>query len=134
MDEYTAARLATTASGALIQAMMSDTWEPSRDRFAGILARGGEVAATRTAARLDTSRARIAGADEGAFDRVSALEEGRWAGRLEVELSRDPALAELIREFVAAVHAGLRIEAGAPAVVQQRPDPSGRAPASKRNP
>ncbi|WP_326563858.1 hypothetical protein [Micromonospora peucetia] len=105
MDDLSAAGLAAAASGALIQAMVSDVWLNVKGHAARILGRDGTESVARADRVLEDSRERVLTASPDRRDAASALEAARWEGRLQARLEDDPVFAVAIRELVAAVRA-----------------------------
>ena len=82
--------LASTGGSALVTAMVTDSWEGVRARFARLFGRGDAKQAEAAAGRLEQSRAvlaRLSGAD---LERARAEQEIIWRTRLGDLLEQDP--------------------------------------------
>jgi hypothetical protein len=111
------AALASTGGAALVTAMVTDGWEDVKGGFARLFGRGKARKAEAAAARLEQSRAALAGLSEGDLERARAEQEVVWRTRLGDLLEQDPAAEKELRTLVTAVQA---LVAGSAGPVQQR--------------
>ena len=104
--------LASTGGSALVTAMVTDSWEGVRGRFARLFGRGDAKQAGAAAGRLEQSRAeltRLSGAD---LERARAEQEIMWRTRLADLLEQDPSAEQDLRTLVAEVRAQVAGSAG----------------------
>jgi hypothetical protein len=106
------AALASTGSTALVTAMVTDGWEGVRSRFARLLGRGNAKETEAAAARLEQSRAGLAGLAGPGLERAQGEQEIAWRTRLADLLERDPGAAGELRALVAEVQAQVAGSAG----------------------
>jgi len=84
--------LARAAADALVSAMVTDSWEAMRRRFAAMI--GQEQ-------RMDAGRAKLAAMSGAARDRAVQEQAQAWTTRLRDALDDDPALAASLRALLA---------------------------------
>ena len=96
--------LASTGGTALVTAMVTDSWEGMKARFARLFGRG-DTAAGAAAGRLEQSRAALAGLSGPDLERARAEQEIIWRTRLGDLLEQDPAAEQELRALVAEVQA-----------------------------
>jgi hypothetical protein len=102
----TLATLASTGGTALVTAMVTDSWEALRSKFARLLGRGDARAEAAMLARLDESRTALASAAAvGDSERIRPELEAAWRIRLEDLLERDSEVAEELCALVAEAQA-----------------------------
>ncbi len=104
--------LASTGGTALVTAMVTDSWEGVKARFARLFGRGDAKQAEVAAGRLEQSRAeltRLSGAD---LERARAEQEIMWRTRLGDLLEQDPLAEQELRTLVAEVQAQVAGSAG----------------------
>jgi hypothetical protein len=101
----TLAALASTGGTALVTAMVTDGWEGVRARFARLFGRGDAKQAEAAAARLDQSRAALAGLSGPDLERAQAEQQVIWRARLGELLEQDPAAEAEVRSVVDEVRA-----------------------------
>jgi hypothetical protein len=104
--------LASMGGSALVAAMVTDSWEGVRARFARLFGRGDAKQAEAAAGRLEQSRAvlaRLSGAD---LERARAEQEIVWRTRLADLLEHDPSAEQELRVLVAEVQAQVVGSAG----------------------
>ena len=101
MDVAAIEALASTASTALVTAVVTDSWEKIRRKVATIFGRGKPDPQIERA--LDATHAKLATAAATDFDSVRADLASRWTGRFEDLLATYPdaeaELTALIREI-----------------------------------
>jgi hypothetical protein len=95
------AALAATGGNALVSAMVTDSWEGVRARFARLLGRGDPKATDEAAARLEHSRAALAGRSGTDLERAQAELEIAWRTRLGDLLESHPEAEDELRAVVA---------------------------------
>jgi hypothetical protein len=95
------AALAAAGGNALVSAMVSDSWEGVRGRFARLLGRGDPKATDEAAARLEDSRAVLAGRSGADLERARADLEIAWRTRLGDLLESHPEAEDELRAVVA---------------------------------
>jgi hypothetical protein len=99
------AALAGAGGNALVSAMVTDGWEGVKGRFARLLGRGNPTATSEVAARLEDSRAVLAGRSGAELERVQAEQEIAWRTRLADLLESHPEAEDELRAVVAEVQA-----------------------------
>jgi hypothetical protein len=104
--------LASTGGTALVTAMVTDSWEGMKARFARLFGRGDAGQAEVAAARLEQSRESLAGLSGADLDRARAEQEIVWRTRLGDLLEHDPAAEQELRALVAEVQAQVVGSAG----------------------
>jgi hypothetical protein len=85
--------------------MVTDGWEGVRDRFSRLMGRGDPKATEDAAARLENSRAVLAGQSGAALERAQAEQEIAWRTRLADLLESHPEAENELRAVVADVQA-----------------------------
>jgi len=95
------AALAAAGGNALVSAMVTDGWEGVRARFARLLGRGDPKATDEAAARLEDSRAVLAGQSGADLERAQAELEIAWRTRLADLLESHPEVEDELRAVVA---------------------------------
>ncbi len=113
--------LAATGGNAVITAMATDGWESFKGRIAQVFGRGQPDLAQATAARLDQSRAALAGLTGADLERVRTEQEVAWRTRLEDLLEQHPEAADELSALVA------EVKTGSTGTVQQRAEAYGQA-------
>jgi hypothetical protein len=106
------AALASAGGTALVAAMVTDGWEATKARFARLLGRGDTKRAEAAAARLEESRAALAGSPGRGLERARAEQEVAWRTRLADLLEHDPGAEGELRVLVAEVQAQVLGSAG----------------------
>jgi hypothetical protein len=104
--------LASTGGTALVTAMVTDGWEGVRARFARLFGRGDAKQAEAAAARLDQSRAVLAGLSGPDLERALAEQQAIWRASLGDLLEQDPAAEQEVRALVTEVQAQVTGSAG----------------------
>lgn len=95
------AALASTGGTALV----TDSWEEIKGRFARLLGRGDAEETQAAAARLEDSRAVLARASGPALVRAQALQQIAWQTRLADLLEQDPGAENELRALVTEIPA-----------------------------
>jgi hypothetical protein len=95
------AALASTGGTALV----TDSWEEIKGRFARLLGRGDAEETQAAAARLEESRAVLARASGPALVRAQALQQIAWQTRLADLLEQDPGAENELRALVTEIPA-----------------------------
>ena len=111
------AALASTGGTALVTAMVTDGRVDVKGGFTRLFGRGKAKEAEAAAARLEQSRAALAGLSGADLERAQAEQEVVWRTRLGDLLEQDPATETELRTLVTAVQAQV---AGSAGPVQQR--------------
>ncbi|MEE1754956.1 hypothetical protein [Streptomyces sp. SP18CS02] len=97
--------LATAGASALVQQMVSETWEQSRSRLAGFFARRAGADREAVGEELESVRTELlaAGASGDEEARREALAEARteWRARMRRELRATPDAADELRALLA---------------------------------
>jgi len=93
--------LASTGGTALVTAMVTDSWEGIRTRFARLIGRGNRAEVEATEARLDRSRAALEGLTGADLKRARAEQEIVWRTRLSDLLEEDPSAEAELRDVIA---------------------------------
>jgi hypothetical protein len=106
------AALASAGGTALVSAMVTDGWESVKERFARLLGRGDPQVVKDIAARLEASRALLAGRSGADLERTRAGQEIAWRSRLADLLEDHPEAEGLLRATVADVQAQVIGSAG----------------------
>jgi hypothetical protein len=104
--------LASTGGTALVTAMVTDSWEGLRARFARLFGRGDSGQAEVAAGRLEQSRAELASLAGADLERARAQQEIVWRTRLGDLLEQDPLAEQELRVLVAEVQAQVGGSAG----------------------
>lgn len=104
--------LASTGGSALVTAMVTDSWEGVRARFARLFGRGDAKHAEAAAGRLEQSRAVLTGLSGADLERARAEQEIVWRTRLADLLEHDPSAEQELRVLVAEVQAQVVGSAG----------------------
>lgn len=99
------AALASTGGTALVTAMVTDGWEDVKGKFSRLFGRGKVNEAEAAAARLEQSRAALAGLAGADLERTRAEQEVVWRTRLGDLLEQDPVAEQELRRLVTAVQA-----------------------------
>jgi hypothetical protein len=97
--------LVSTGGTALVTAMVTDGWEDLKGRFANLFGRGRTKETDAAAARLEQSRAALAGLSGPNLERARAEQEVVWRTRLGDLLEEDPGAEKELRALVAEVEA-----------------------------
>lgn len=97
------AALASTGGTALVTAMVTDSWEDVKGKFARLLSRGKAQEAEAVVARLEQSRAALAGLSGADLERARAEQEVVWRTRIGDLLEQDPPAEQELRRLVAEV-------------------------------
>lgn len=97
------ATLASTGGTALVTAMVTDSWEGVRARFARVIGRGRQVEIEAAEVRLEQSRAALKGLTGSALERAQAEQEIVWRTRLSEILEQDPGVGDKLRALIAEV-------------------------------
>ena len=97
--------LASTGGTALVTAMVTDSWEEIRGRFARLFGRGDAGQVKAAADRLEQSRAALAGLSDSDAERARAEQVVVWRTRLGDLLEQDPGVEQELRALVAEVQA-----------------------------
>jgi hypothetical protein len=108
--------LASAGGTALVTAMVTDSWEGAKARFARLLGRGDAAKAEAAVIRLEQSRAALAHVPSSDLEQVRAEQEVVWRTRLEDLLEQEPGVEQELRTLVAEVQAQV---AGAAGPVEQ---------------
>lgn len=95
------AELASAGGTALVTAMVTDSWEGIRVRFARVIGRGHTPAVEAVEAQLDKSRAVLAGLTGPDLDRARSEQEIVWQTRLKDLLEQNPSLEPELRDLIA---------------------------------
>ena len=106
------AALASTGGTAVVTAMVTDSWEGIKARFARLLGRGDAKETEAVAARLEQSRAVLVSASGAGLERVRTEQEIAWRTRLEDLLEHDPGAENELRTLAAEVQAQVIGSAG----------------------
>jgi hypothetical protein len=106
------AALASTGGSALVTAMVTDSWEGVRARFARLFGRGDAKQAEAAAGRLEQSRTVLARLSGPNLERARAEQEIVWRTRLGDLLEQDPSAEQELRTVVAEVQAQVVGSAG----------------------
>jgi hypothetical protein len=104
--------LASTGGTALVTAMVTDSWDGVKARFARLFGRDDAARAEATAGRLEQSRAALAGLPAPDLERARSEQEIVWRTRLGDLLDQDPAAEQELRTLVAEVQAQVAGSAG----------------------
>jgi hypothetical protein len=104
--------LASAGGTALVTAMVTDSWEGAKARFARLFGRGDGSRAEAAAGRLEQSRAALARLSGPDLERARTEQEIVWRTRLGDLLEHDPAAEEELRALVAEVQAQVAGSAG----------------------
>ena len=104
--------LAATGGTALVTAMVTDGWDSVRARVARLFGRGDAQQADAAAARLDQSRAALAGLSGPDLEQAQAEQQVIWRTRLGDLLEQHPAAEQEVRTVVADVQAQVTGSAG----------------------
>jgi hypothetical protein len=104
--------LASTGGTALVTAMVTDSWEGLRARFARLLGHGDARQMEEVAARLEEARATLTGFSGPDLERARAQQEIAWETRLADLLDRDPEAEGELRALVAEVDAQVARSSG----------------------
>ncbi len=99
------AALAAAGGNALVSAMVTDGWAGVRERFARLLGRGDPKATDDADARLEDSRAVLAGRSGADLERAQAEQEIGWRTRLADLLESHPEAEDELRAVVTEVQA-----------------------------
>lgn len=105
MLEEALAALASTGGTALVTAMVTDSWEGIRARFARMIGRGRPAEVEAAEARLEQSRAALKGLTGPDLERAQAEQQVVWRTRLSDLLEWNPALAADLRALITEVQA-----------------------------
>lgn len=97
--------LASTGGTALVTAMVTDSWEGVKARFTRLFGRGDAKQAEAAAARLEHSRAALAGLSDADLERAVAEQEVVWRTRLGDLLEQDPSVEHELRALIVDVQA-----------------------------
>lgn len=106
------AALASTGGTALVTAMVTDGWEDVKGKFARLFGGGKAREAEVAVARLEQSRAALAGLSGADLERTRAEQEVVWRTRLGDLLDQDPAVETELRKLVTEVQAQVAGSAG----------------------
>jgi hypothetical protein len=99
MDEDLIRIVATAAAGLLVRAMGTATWRAVRDRWSGVLGRGGDGEAA-VAERLEESADLLTAAEPAERERLTSEVEAEWRGELRAQLRSDPDLVEAVHSLL----------------------------------
>jgi hypothetical protein len=97
--------LASTGGTALVTAMVTDSWEGVKARFARLFGQGDAGQAEMAAGRLEQSRAELASLSGGDLERARSQQETAWRTRLGDLLEQDPSVEQELQILVADVQA-----------------------------
>jgi hypothetical protein len=97
--------LASTGGTALVTAMVTDSWEGVKARFARLFGQGDAGQAEMAAGRLEQSRAELASLSGGDLERARSQQEIAWRTRLGDLLEQDPSVERELQILVADVQA-----------------------------
>lgn len=92
--------LASTGGTALVTAMVTDSWEGIKARFARMIGRGNTAQVEAVEAQLEQSRAVLEGFTGQDLERAQAEQEIVWRTRLSDLLERDPGLETELRALI----------------------------------
>ena len=92
--------LASTGGTALVTAMVTDSWEGIKARFARLIGRGYTAEIETTEARLDQSRAALEGLTGPDLDRARVEQEIVWRTRLSDLLEKDASVEAVLRKLI----------------------------------
>ena len=95
--------LASTGGTALVTAMVTDSWEGVKARFARLFGRGDAGQAEVAAGRLEQSRAELTSLSGVDLERARVQQEIAWRTRLGDMLEQDPSVEQELRSLVAEV-------------------------------
>jgi len=95
------AELASVGGTALVTAMVTDSWEGIRARFARVIGRGHPTVVEAVEAQLDQSCAVLAGLTGPDLERARAEQGIVWQIRLKDLLEQSPGLAPELRDLIA---------------------------------
>lgn len=99
------AALATAGGTALVGAMVTDSWEGARKRFARLLGRGNDKETEAAANRLEKSRGILTGLSGADLEKAQAEQAVVWRTRLGDLLEDHPDVEGELRALVAEVQA-----------------------------
>jgi hypothetical protein len=105
MLEETLAALASAGGTALVKAMVTDSWDGIKTRFARMLGRGHPSEVEAVQARLEQSRAALGASTGQTVERVRAEQQIAWQTRLRDLLESDPSLEPELRNLVSEIQA-----------------------------
>jgi hypothetical protein len=111
------AALASTGGTALVTAMVTDSWEDIRARFARLIGRGHTAEMESAEARLDQSHAALEGLTGPELERALTELAIVWRTRLSDLLEQDPSVEGEMRDLIAATQSQVLTASGG--VVQQ---------------
>src|ERR1700722_8154339 len=94
------AALASAGGTALVTAMVTDSWETIRARFARLISRGNVAEIQTATSRLDQSRASLEGLAGPDLDRAGGEQEIVWRTRLSDLLEQDPGIEAELRNLI----------------------------------
>ena len=97
------AMLASTGGTALVTAMVTDSWEGVRARFARVIGRGRQVEIEAAEVRLEQSRAALKGLTGSALERAQAEQVIVWRTRLSDLLEQDPGVGDKLQALITEV-------------------------------
>lgn len=100
MLEEALAALASTGGTALVTAMVTDSWEGIKARFARVIGRGHTAQVEAVEAQLEQSHAALEGLTGQDLERAQAEQESVWRTRLSDLLERDPRLEAELRTLI----------------------------------
>jgi hypothetical protein len=97
--------LASTGGTALVTAMVTDSWEGIKARFARVLGRGHPAQVEAAQARLEQSRVALEALTGQALERARAEQQVYWQTRLRDLLESDPSLEPELRTLISEIQA-----------------------------
>jgi hypothetical protein len=97
------AALASTGGTALVTAMVTDSWEDVKGRFARVLGRGHTARIEAAGVQLDQSRAALVGLSGSDLERACATQEIVWRTRLSDLLDQNPSVETELRDLLAEI-------------------------------
>jgi hypothetical protein len=100
MLEEALTAIASTGGTALVTAMVTDSWDGIKARFARLIGRGHTAEVEAVEARLEQSRAALQGLTGQVFERARVEQEIVWRTRLSDLLERDPSLETELRALI----------------------------------
>ena len=100
MLEEALAALASTGGAALVTAMVTDSWEGTKARFARVIGRGHTAQVEAVEAQLEQSRTALEGRTGQDLQRAQAEQGIVWRTRLSDLFERDPGLETELRALI----------------------------------
>lgn len=104
MLSETVAALAGAGGTAVVQAMVSDSWDSTKARVARLLGRGDPADVAAAERHLESSRAELEAVPEPELANARRTQAAVWRARLGDLLEQDPRVEAELRRLVAEVH------------------------------